>query len=89
MAFGIFTFSNPEISIKLLILIIEIALLISGIVRILNSISNKDGKKGNQIIKLATAVAIPVAANICNVIVLGTSEDPTSCEAQTPGNPNQ
>jgi uncharacterized membrane protein HdeD (DUF308 family) len=45
-------------------LIIEIALLISGIVRILNSISNKDGKKGNQIIKLATAVAIPVAANI-------------------------
>ncbi|HEX2408379.1 MAG TPA: DUF308 domain-containing protein [Nitrososphaeraceae archaeon] len=64
LAFGIFTFSNPEISIKLLILIIEIALLISGIVRILNSISNKDGKKGNQIIKLATAVAIPVAANI-------------------------
>jgi uncharacterized membrane protein HdeD (DUF308 family) len=56
LAFGIFTLSNPEISIKLLILIIGIALLISGIVRILSSISNKDGKKGNQIIKLATGI---------------------------------
>ena len=37
-------------------MIIGIALLFSGIVRILSSISNKDGKKGNQIIKLATGI---------------------------------
>jgi uncharacterized membrane protein HdeD (DUF308 family) len=56
LGFGIFTISNPEASLKFLILIIGIALLINGIVRILSSRSNKSGKKGNQIIKLATGI---------------------------------
>lgn len=56
LGFGIFTISNPEASLKFLILIIGIALLINGIVRILSSRSNKSGKNGNQIIKLATGI---------------------------------
>ena len=57
-----------------------------------NQFNQQDGlvpislQLGNTEIVKNVAVAIPVAANICNVNVLGTSEDPTSCEAQTPGN---
>lgn len=56
LGFGIFTISNPVASLKFLILIIGIALLINGIVRILNSRSNQSSKNGYQIIKLATGI---------------------------------
>lgn len=56
LAFGIFTISNPESSIKFLIWVIAIALLINGVVRIIGSRSSKNDKKGHQTIKLATGI---------------------------------
>jgi uncharacterized membrane protein HdeD (DUF308 family) len=63
LAFGIFTISNPASSIKFLILVIAIALLINGIVRVVGSRSNKNDKKGNQTVKLITGI-ISIALGI-------------------------
>ena len=63
LGFGIFTISNPEASVKFLILMIGIALLVNGIIRILRSRSKKTENKRNQRLKLIAGI-ISIALGI-------------------------